>query len=142
MDWVSILDMMIQAWNGRVRHWNRMAQVPIRITSRSPFRNRPIMASAPKKLMTPRVVRRITATFRQNQNASRTRSYRFAPKLKPHTGWKPWPKPMRAELMNIMYLVTMDMAAMAASPKGLAATFKATAAALARPWRHNDGRPA
>ena len=34
--------------------------------------------------------------------------------------------------MNIMYLVTMDMAAMAASPKGLAATFKATAAALAR----------
>jgi len=44
--------------------------------------------------------------------------------------------------MNIMYLVTMDMAAMAASPKGLAATFKATAAALARPWRHNDGRPA
>ena len=86
MDWVSILDMMIQAWNGRVRHWNRMAQVPIPITSRSPFRNRPIMTSAPKKLMTPRVVRRITATFKQNQNASRTRSYRFAPKLKPHTG--------------------------------------------------------
>ena len=119
-----------------------MAQVPIAITSRSSFRNMDMICPAPMKLMTPRVVKRITATFTQNQNASRTRSYRLAPKLKPQTGWKPWPKPIKAELMNIIYLVTMDMAAMAASPKGFAATLRATAAALARPCRQRDGSPA
>ena len=53
-----------------------------------------------------------------------------APKLKPHTGWKPWPRPIRAELMDIIYLVTMDIAAMAASPKRLAATFQAAASEI------------
>jgi hypothetical protein len=36
--------------------------------------------------------------------------------LKPQTGWKPCPKPIRADVANIITRVTTDMAAIAASP--------------------------
>ena len=52
----------------------------------------------------------------QNQKPQVTRSYLRAPKLKPQTGWKPWPKPIMAEPANWETRVTMLMAAMAASP--------------------------
>ena len=102
MVWVSMLDMTIQAESGRVRHWNRIAQVPISITSRSSFRNTRMICGAPIKLTTASVVRNTAETFTQNQKDSSTRSYRFAPKLNPHTGWKPCPNPIMAEPINIM----------------------------------------
>ena len=92
--------------------------------------------------MMPKQVSIVIATFTQNQNASSTRSYRFAPKLKPHTGWKPWPKPISAELINIINLETIDIAAIAESPNGPAAKFRITVATLASPWRQKEGSPA
>jgi hypothetical protein len=44
--------------------------------------------------------------------------------------------------MNIIILVTMDMAATAASPKPEEATFKSTEATLARPCLPRVGIPA
>ena len=102
MVWVCMLDMMIQAESGRVSHWNRIAQVPISITSRSSFRNTRMICGAPKKLTTASVVRNSAETFTQNQNDSSTRAYRFAPIMIPHTGWKPCPNPIMADPMNII----------------------------------------
>ena len=131
--WVIMLDMTIQADSGRVTHWNRIAQVPISITSRSSFRNARMICGAPTKLPTARTARKTTETFTQNQKDSRTLSYRFAPKLKPQTGWNPCPNPIMAEPMNIIYLLTMERAAIAASPNGFAARFSAAVAMLAIP---------
>ena len=108
--------MITHAWNGMVRSCRRRARVPTRMTSGSSRRNTVMMELLNRNAAAPKQVSMITATFTQNQYASRTLSYLFAPKLKPHTGWKPWPKPMRLEFTNIINLDTMDMAAMAASP--------------------------
>ncbi len=71
--------MMIQLWIGMVASWNRRALLPIKITSRSSFRNKVMIGSARIKLTTPIAVRATVATFTQNQKEVSTRSYRFAP---------------------------------------------------------------
>ena len=49
-------------------------------------------------------------------NACLTREYFLAPKLNPAMGWKPWPMPSTALKMNIVILLEMLIAAIAASP--------------------------
>lgn len=112
----SMLHMVDHAMSGKEMHCQRMVAAPMRMTSGSSARKMAMTCGAKIQPTTASSRSATVDTLTQNQNPRLTRSYLRAPKLKPHTGWKPCPKPIIAEPANCDTRVTMLIAAMAASP--------------------------
>ena len=97
-------------------HCQRMVAVPMRMTSGSSARKTAMICGAKIQPTTASTSSTTEEALTQKRKPRVTRSYLRAPKLKPHTGWKPWPKPIIAEPANCATRVTTLIAAMAASP--------------------------
>ena len=104
--------------NGRKRQatlWKRRAGIPMTTTDGSLW-NACTNGSAKTKQNVAVVNKSASLNAVAHQKPCLTREYFFAPKLKEETGWKPCPIPRLTEKMNCVILVTMLIAATAASP--------------------------
>ena len=111
-----ILERTMMPTSGNAAHCHLNAIDPYLMTSTSSARNIDTISGANSIPVTANTTQYPVITEALNQNALRTLSYFSAPKLKPHTGWNPCPKPMRADDTKIMTRFTMEKAAMAESP--------------------------
>ena len=75
------------------------------------------------------------------RKASRTRSNRRAPQEYPATGWKPWPKPRQALVMNMVIRLDTLTAARAEVPKVTAIRLRMMAARVPSPPRKKLALP-
>ncbi len=82
-----MLTMITQAWIGSVRHCRRMHNKPVVSIAASSVVNNPMTWGAKIARNKPSTAAPPAPVTEENQNASRTRSKRFAPQLKPATGW-------------------------------------------------------
>ena len=112
----SIFTMMPKPWNGMARHWMRRENTPMRTSSASSSVKSSRMGRAKIPTMSATAEMPATHAIMENRNDSRTRSNRFAPHEKPATGWKPWPKPRQALVINMVMRFATLIAASALVP--------------------------